>query len=78
MKKMLFILLAAMLIGCGKPRPMTFEEQQAYMAKQQCAETASNMNPEWPNSNNPAWTAYFLMCMHEFGIPNSVIDRMWY
>lgn len=60
------------------PRPLTFEEQQAYMAKQQCAQSATDMNPEWASSSNPIWNSYFVMCMHQFGIPDAVIKRMWY
>lgn len=76
----LFILLfmAILLSACGKPRELTFEEQQAYMAKQQCAQAASDMNPEWPSSSNPYWDDYFTMCMHQFGISNAALRRMWH
>ncbi len=60
------------------PAPRTFEEQQAWMAKQQCMQEASDMNPEAPFSTNPYWNDYFIMCMNRFGIPDSVIRRMWY
>lgn len=73
------LLIALAFLGaCGKPRELTFEEQQAYMAKQQCAQAASDMNPEWPSSSNPYWDDYFVMCMHQFGISNAALRRMWY
>lgn len=70
--------LAFCLAGCGPPRPLTFEEQQAYMAKQQCEQEATSMNPEWPGSSNPYWDAYFVMCMRQFGISDAALRRMWY
>lgn len=78
--KAMIVLLSMMLLlaACGKPRQLTFEEQQAYMAKQQCMQEATNMNPEWPNANNPAWYSYFVMCMNNFGISDEAINRMWY
>ncbi len=79
MKRLTIILAASLLlIACGKPRHLTFEEQQAYMAKEQCMQEATNMNPEWPNANNPAWYSYFVMCMNNFGISDKAINRMWY
>lgn len=75
---LLMIFMAVFLYGCGKPRPLTFEEQEAYMARQQCAQEATNMNPEWPSSDNPFWDDYFVMCMHQLGISNAVLRRMWY
>lgn len=72
------LVLAGLLAACAPPRPMTFEEQQAWMAKQQCIQEANDMNdPPW-NSGNPFWASYFVMCMNRFGIPDSVLDRMWY
>ena len=71
-----FLTLA--LAACGPPRPLTFEEQEAYMAKQQCEQEATNMaGPSW-GGNNPYWTDYFVMCMKSLGISNAAIDRMWY
>lgn len=71
-----------MLSACSglfkPPRPLTFEEQQEYMAKQQCAQEATDMNPEWPNSNNPLWSSYFVMCMHRLGVSDAALARMWY
>lgn len=77
------LVAACMLFtGCSSlfkpPRPMTFEEQQAYMAKQQCIQSATDMNPEWPSSSNPLWNSYFVMCMHNFGISDATLQRMWY
>ena len=71
-------LLMLALSGCGQPRPLTFEEQDYYMAKQQCGEEATNMaGPSW-GGNNPYWDDYFTMCMNQLGIPDAVINRMWY
>lgn len=79
MKIIVLFIFCILLSACNiKPRPLTFEEQEAYMAKQQCMQAASEMNPEWPNSENPAWNDYFIMCMNQFGIPDAAIRRMWY
>lgn len=69
------------LNGCTlfqPPRPLAFEEQEAWMAKRQCMREATNMNPEWPGSSNPYWTDYFLMCMESMGISRAAINRMWW
>lgn len=81
--RLLFIVSVFCLLlgGCAlfkPPRPLTFEEQQAYMAKQQCMQEATNMNPEWPNSSNPYWTDYFVMCMNNLGVSDAALRRMWY
>ncbi len=80
--RQIFIVFLLCLFACGctlkKPRPLTFEEQEAMMAKQQCEQEATSMNPEWPGSQNPYWNAYFVMCMHQFGISNAALQRMWY
>ena len=71
-------LLALALTACAPPRPLTVEEQEAYMAKQQCAQEATNMaGPSW-GGNNPYWDDCFTMCMNQLGIPDAVINRMWY
>lgn len=74
-------LLAALLLAlaaCAPPRPLTFEEQEYYMAKQQCSQEATNMaGPSW-GGNNPYWDDYFTMCMNQLGVPDAVINRMWY
>ena len=57
---LLLALCLAGLTACA-PRhsaPLTFEEQQALAAKQQCSEDASAMNSEGPhNSSNPFWSS---------------------
>ena len=71
-------LLMLSLTACAPPRPLTFEEQEAYMAKQQCEQEATNMaGPSW-GGNNIYWTDYFVMCMKSLGISNAALDRMWY
>lgn len=72
------IAIPGLLSGCGTPRPLTIAEQDAYMAKQQCIQAANQMNPEWQNSENPFWNQDFIACMHQFGVPDSAILRMWY
>lgn len=69
---------AAIMAGCGKPGPMSFEEQQIYMAKQQCAQEATNMAPGWPSSSNPYWNSYFVMCMNSLGITDQELNQIWY
>ena len=72
------VLLALALTACAPPRPLTFEEQEAYMAKQQCEQEATNMaGPSW-GGNNIYWTDYFVMCMKSLGVSNAALDRMWY
>ena len=79
-KLIVLSLLILTSVGCSlqPPRPLTFEEQQLYMAKQQCSQAATDMNPEWPTSSNPLWDSYFVMCMHQFGISNEALSRLWY
>lgn len=76
----IFLLLGitTFALACQPPRPLTFEEQEAYMAKQQCIQEANSMNSEWPSSENPYWNAYFVMCMNKLGISDAAIRRMWY
>lgn len=80
MKK--FILLAALssliLCACVKPRPLTFQEQQLYMIKQQCIQEANNMNPDFPGPDNPYWSSYFVMCMNSMGVSDAALNRMWW
>lgn len=80
MKLLGSLLLMALLCGCvlSNPRPLTFEEQEAYMAKQQCAQEATQLNPDWPGSANPSWNSYFIMCMNSLGIPDSAISSLWF
>lgn len=79
MRKIIWVcLFCALCAACGPPRPLTFEEQQIYMAKQQCSQAATDMNPEWPSSSNPYWDSYFVMCMNQFGITDQALRHMWY
>lgn len=80
MRYAIFTLLALMclLSACGQPRPMTFEEQQLYMARQQCEQEATDFNPENPWGANPFWSSYFVMCMHNMGFTNEELNRLWY
>lgn len=71
-------LLALALTACAPPRPLTFEEQEAYMAKQQCEQEATSMAGSSWGGSNPYWTDYFVMCMNRFGISGPALDRMWY
>lgn len=71
-------LAALALCACAPPRSLTFEEQEAYMAKQQCSQEATDMaGPSW-GGENPYWTDYFVMCMNRFGISDAALRRMWY
>lgn len=74
----LAVLAALALCACGTPRPLTFEEQDAWMARQQCRQEATDMaGPSW-GGENPYWTDYFVMCMNRFGISDAALRRMWY
>lgn len=74
----MLLCLLLLISGCGKPRALTFEEQQAWMAKQQCEQEATNMNPYFPGPDNPYWSDYFVMCMRSLGISNAALNRMWW
>lgn len=71
------LMLSFILCACGKPQPLTLQEQDAYMAKQQCEQEATNMNPEFPGPENPDWASYFVMCMNQLGVSDTAISRMW-
>lgn len=78
-RKIFFIPAAVcLLLACTPPRPLTFEEQEAYMAKQQCSQEATNMNPDWPGSDNPLWSDYFVMCMNSLGIDDTALRRLYF
>lgn len=70
--------LALSLAACSPPPKLTFAQQQLEDAKQQCQEEASSMNPESPNSMNPYWDDYFVMCMQRFGYTDKEIRQLWY
>lgn len=78
MKIFVILMLAISLAGCGKPRPLTLEEQNAYMLRQQCSQEATNVNSAFPGPDNPFWSSYFVMCMRSMGVPNAVLYRMWW
>lgn len=59
------------------PRPLTVEEQDYYMVKQQCAQQATWLNPEWPVFANPAWNADFVNCLNGYGVSDAALYRMW-
>lgn len=78
------IVAACALVFClsacagGGPRPLTLEEQNYYMAKQQCSQEATNVFPFYPSAYNPEWNEYFVNCMNSLGVPDYVIARFWY
>lgn len=72
-------LLALTACAPRQSAPLTFEEQQALVAKKQCSEEATAMNGEGlQNSSNPLWAAYFEMCMHRLGVTDAELKKMWY
>lgn len=77
MKFMAPLLFACLLVACGKPRPLTIEESEAWMIRQQCRQEATNANPFFPGPDNPAWASDFVMCMQAMGIPDTAIERVW-
>lgn len=82
MKSLLPIIIVLSLLGAGcqlpKPRPLTLQEQEAYMARQQCEQEASWQTPDWPWNDNPMWNAYFIQCMNSLGISDATLIHMWY
>lgn len=73
-------LLCLVLTACagGPPRALTLEEQNYYMAKQQCAQEADNVFPFYPSPYNPEWNEYFVSCVNSLGVPDAVLERLWY
>lgn len=80
MKNLALFFMALFLAGCAlqPQKPMTFEEQQAQAAKQQCSQEATNMAGPNTWESNPYWNDYFVMCMHNFGITDEQLKKMWY
>lgn len=71
------LLLCLGIAACGAPRPLTVEEQEVWMARQQCGQEATNAYPFFPGPDNPAWSDYYVMCMRSLGIGNVAISRLW-
>ncbi len=69
---------ALLLAGCGTPRPLTMQEQDAWMLRQQCSQEATNVNPDFPGPDNPMWSSYFVMCMQSMGVSDAALERMWW
>ena len=70
---LLALCLMAGFLACGcTPReraPLTFDDQQALAANQQCRAEATQMNNEWRgNTNYFPWRAYYEMCIRRFEI----------
>lgn len=80
MKKLIILFMAFFLAGCALPqqKPMTFEEQQACAARQQCEEEATNMAGPNTWQSNPYWNDYFVMCMNRLGVSDAQLKKMWY
>lgn len=79
---LLALCLTVGCIACGcTPRerpPLTFDDQQALAANQQCRAEATQMNNEWRgNTNYAPWRAYYNMCMSRFGITDQQMRRLW-
>lgn len=76
----MLMLMCSLLSACVLPkaRPLTMQEQDAWMAREQCSQEASNVYPDWPCSDNPLWDDYFCECMQSLGISGAAISRMWY
>ncbi|MBD5641959.1 MAG: hypothetical protein HDQ91_06035 [Desulfovibrio sp.] len=73
------LVLASLLAGChfAHPRHLAVEEQDYYMVKEQCAQQATWLNPEWPGTANPAWNADFVSCLNGYGISDAALYRLW-
>ena len=70
---LLALCLAAGVLACGcTPRerpPLTFDDQQALAANQQCRAEATQMNNEWRGDTSYfPWRAYYDMCMRRFEV----------
>ncbi len=74
---MVGLILSIGITACAAPRPLTVEEQEAWMARQQCRQEATNFNPFFPGPDNPAWSEDYVMCMRSLGISNVAISRLW-
>lgn len=78
LRSIAIVLAILLLCACGKPRPLIFQEQEMYMAKQQCTQEATSVNSWFPGPDNPEWTDYFLMRMRQMGITPQALSRMWW
>lgn len=78
----LITLALAMMLVAGCPGhqhlPLTFEQEEALRAKEQCTNDASLMNDPPHNSRNHSWKSYFEMCMRRFGVSDKELGAMWY
>ena len=68
--------------GCA-PRepapPPTFEQMQLRMAREQCAQDATDMNPEVRRfGSNVLWRNYFEMCMRRLGVTDAALKTIRY
>ena len=78
---LLALCLMAGLLACGcahrERPPLTFDDQQALAANQQCRAEATQMNPEWRGDTSYfPWRAYFDMCMRRMGVSKDAMRRM--
>ena len=79
---LLALCLMSGFLACGcTPRerpPLTFDDQQALAANQQCRDEATQMNNEWRgNTSYAPWRAYYDMCMSRFGISDQQMRKLW-
>ncbi|RRD71796.1 hypothetical protein EII23_02530 [Desulfovibrio sp. OH1186_COT-070] len=72
--------LAFFLAGCAtrQAAPLTFEQEQARAAHEQCRREATEMNPEGRHFFRESfpWRAYYDMCMRRMGVAEQDIRKM--
>ncbi|WP_300551769.1 hypothetical protein [Desulfovibrio sp.] len=78
---LLALCLMAGFLACGcAPRerpPLTFDDQQALAANQQCRAEATQMNNEWRGDTSYfPWRAYYDMCMRRFEISDAEVRKL--
>ena len=78
---LLALYLMTGLLACGctpRERPsLTFDDQQALAANQQCRAEATQMNNEWRGDTSYfPWRSYYEMCMRRFEISDAEMRKL--
>lgn len=73
------VFASAFACGCAarERAPLTFDDQQALAANQQCRDEATQMNNEWRgNTSYFPWRAYYEMCMKRFDVSDEQMRKL--
>ena len=76
---LLFVMCFAVMAGCAPQKPLTPEQLAMQEAQAPCTTSANDIAGPPYNSNNPAWDAYFTMCMTTpFGYTQDDLKQLRY